>query len=121
MKAIVNRPKMTPELQKLIRHQVSLECQTITRKYETIQDICFIYAVVDMCGWGKKRCEKLYKRFWECRDEVQKFVRAEGENMDLEDGLRETMMERVLLTHGIDVRTWNEEYGKARLEYEIKG
>ena len=117
MKAIIN--KLSKEQEKIIKHQVSLECQTIVRKYEIMQDICFIYALVDELGFGKKRAARIYERFWKARDEVQEFVRADGENNDLEDGLRETMMEKVLLTRGIDVRKWNEELGKPRLEYEI--
>ena len=117
MKAIIN--KLSKEQEKIIKHQVALECQTIVRKYEVMTDICFIYAIVDELGFGPARAKRLYKRFWQARDEVQEFVRAEGENNDVEDGLRETMMEKVLLSRGIDVRSWNEELGKPRLEYKI--
>ena len=113
------KPSLTREQERIIRHQVALECQNITRKYEVMQDICWIYALVDELGFGAQRAERIYRKFWECREEVQRFVRADGENNDLEDGLRETMMERVLLTHNINVREWNEKYGKARIEYAI--
>lgn len=123
MKALTKFEKqknqLSPVQEKVIRHQVALECQTIVRKYEVMQDICFIYALVDELGFGPKRAERIYRKFWKCRDDVQQFVRADGENNDLEDGLRETMMEKVLLSRGIDVRAWNEKYGKSRLEYEI--
>lgn len=121
MKALdrFKRPALTRTQEKLIRHQVALECQTITRKYEVMQDICFVYALVDELGFGPQRAERIYKKFWECRDEIQKFVRADGESNDLEDGLRETVMERTLLSRGINVREWNAKYGKARIEYAI--
>ncbi len=110
---------LTPGQMRVIRHQVALECQTITRKWEVAQDICFVYTLVDSLGFGKKRCEEVYRKFWEARDEIQRYVRADGENNDLEDGLRESMMEKVLMSRGIDVRKWNEQYGKDRLEYRI--
>ena len=113
------RNSLTAPQERVIRHYVAVECRNVVRKYEVMTDICFVYALVDKLGFGPKRAEELYKRFWECREEVQRFVRADGESNDLEDGLRETMMEKVLLSRGIDVRKWNETYGKARLETEV--
>ena len=119
MKYERHKNDLTPAQMRVVRHQVALECQNITRKYEVAQDICFVHALVDALGFGKKRCEEVYRKFWESRDEIQRFVRADGENNDLEDGLRETMMEKVLLSRGIDVRAWNAQYGKDRLEHHI--
>ena len=56
------KPSLTREQERIIRHQVALECQTITRKYEVMQDICFVYALVDELGFGPQRAERIYKK-----------------------------------------------------------
>lgn len=113
MNALKNR-KLNSSEERIVQRAVRRAAIDCVRPYEKMFDVCFLYTLVDVLGFGKKRARRIYERYWTNRDEVQREVQSDGE-----DGTREIMMNMALKSRGIDVDAWYEELGRGRLEYNF--
>lgn len=111
MNSLKHNPIYSAAERRAIEKIIRSNTVDLVRDYEINFDVAYMYAVVQLLGFGEKRAKKLYDAYWAYREQVQ----TDFEGFD-GDGIMESAMEFRLKNLGIDVRKWYNEKNVHRLE-----
>ena len=66
----------------IVREMARKEVYAANAQYAEDFDACVLYALHEVCGFGKKRLTRFFRRYMELRDEVLDRYRFADENED---------------------------------------
>lgn len=107
--------KLTAAQKRAMLDEIKRQTVDIVHAYETDLDTAWLFAIREEFGFGKDRLERLYRKYFEYREQIQReYQGIEG------DGIRETAMRSALKYAGVDVDALYDEFGGRRLTIAYK-